>query len=292
MAAALAAAAGYCGGCWLLSGLLLGPHRSAQTTTPPGIDEQAFELLARDGTTIAGVRVDPAGLSRGNVAVFHGLEGARPYAKLRLLAQAGLRGFAIDFRAHGKSGGERSTFGWEERWDAGALLDFIRSEFPGEPLSAWGESLGSAALLYLGDERGDLAALVLECPYADIETAYWNRVDMFAPAWLRFVGYGPKWVIERRLGIDPALLRPVDYAAALDPERVFLARGALDRRVTAVEFEGFARVNPGLKLRTVPGVNHWLFPQSGEPYRSAVLAFLSAASEAASGAPAGLRGSR
>jgi alpha-beta hydrolase superfamily lysophospholipase len=84
---------------------------------------------------------------------------------------------AIDLRAHGESGGRYTTAGFHERHDLAQVIDQLRAEQPKETqtLALFGISLGAAVVLAASVMRDDLAAVVLECPFADYRHAVANH---------------------------------------------------------------------------------------------------------------------
>jgi alpha-beta hydrolase superfamily lysophospholipase len=84
---------------------------------------------------------------------------------------------AIDLRAHGESGGRNVTAGFHERHDLTQVIDQLRAEQPTETqtLALFGISLGAAVVLAASTLRDDLAAVVLECPFADYRHAVSNH---------------------------------------------------------------------------------------------------------------------
>jgi alpha-beta hydrolase superfamily lysophospholipase len=84
---------------------------------------------------------------------------------------------AIDLRAHGESGGRNVTAGFHERHDLTQVIDQLRAEQPAETqtLARFGISLGAAVVLAASTLRDDLAAVVLECPFADYRHAVSNH---------------------------------------------------------------------------------------------------------------------
>jgi alpha-beta hydrolase superfamily lysophospholipase len=84
---------------------------------------------------------------------------------------------AIDLRAHGESGGRYTTAGFHERYDLMQVIDQLRAEQPKETqtLALFGISLGAAVALATSVMRDDLAAVVLECPFADYRNAVSNH---------------------------------------------------------------------------------------------------------------------
>lgn len=120
---------------------------------------------------------------------------------------------ALDFRAHGRSGGNRTTLGYIERFDVLAAVEWIRQECPGLPLVVVGSSMGAAAAaMAMGYENAPIDALVLDSAY--------SRLDYAILGWWRFLGgktletmlYPSVWIGGL---IMPFKLREADVANAL-----------------------------------------------------------------------------
>ena len=90
----------------------------------------------------------------------------------------GFNVLAIDLRAHGESGGRNCTAGFYERDDLDQVIDALRVEKPAatKSLTLFGASLGAAVVAATAPRRTDLAAVVMESPYADYRSAV--RVHM------------------------------------------------------------------------------------------------------------------
>jgi alpha-beta hydrolase superfamily lysophospholipase len=155
----------------------------------------------------------------------------------------------IDLQAHGESPGKQVTFGYLEKHDARAAVEFARQNHPNEPIAVVGVSLGGASAL-LASPLG-IDALVLESVYPNITAAVHNRVAArlgpfsAVPVELFLIQ------LEYRLGISPARLRPIDhlpdvgetkrmFSVALQPKELMLVDRAAHvdlYRVSPVEYK-------------------------------------------------------
>ena len=94
----------------------------------------------------------------------------------------GFNVLAVDLRAHGDSQGAYSTGGYFEREDLAQVIDQFRALRPEESrqLVVLGASLGAAVVAAAAGERegrDDLAAVILECPFADYPGAIMSHAE-------------------------------------------------------------------------------------------------------------------
>jgi pimeloyl-ACP methyl ester carboxylesterase len=194
---------------------------------------------------------------------------------MRFLHAAGFAVLAIDFQAHGMSGGEIITIGALESFDVRASVDWLRSRLPSEKIGAIAISLGGAAAL-VGEAPLDVEALALESVYPDIERATSNRFRMYlgplgAPASRFALSAG-----GRALGVDPEFLRPVDAVRDFRGA-VFVLSGDRDKPTPIAEaIELFDGANEPKRFWAVGGAGHVdLHAYAGQEYERRMLEFLS-----------------
>ena len=209
---------------WLLSSLAVayaltcrhGPRTDEGTPDIGDWKLESHRLKTSDGEELGAWFVE--GMTDGpSVLILHGHKGRR-WNSLRLgklLSSHGCSVLMISHRAHGDSTGEFDDAGYSARRDVCAAVEFLERRRPGRPVIVDGNSLGSAAAIFAAGELGHrVAAYILECPYQDLKTAVWNRVDNCAAS-------GPQsrrlWRLEAG---QPALLA--------SPRRDFSRKG--DRR--------------------------------------------------------------
>ena len=244
--------------------------RGGESTTP--LTE--ITVVTDDGLTLRGSCLEPPN-PRGVLVLFHGIGGERYRGFLSQVTTWGLVGVSFDFRAHGASDGDVTTFGWEERRDVAAVIGVVRSRWPGMKIAAWGISLGGAALCYAAEVTRDLDAVILESVYCDIDSAFEKRVTSHAPAWTVPFALPAKWLVAMRLGIDPSALRPVDFMSRLRPERVLVTTGEKDPWAGPDDVGSLTSRLPGCTSDIVPGaLHHDVWAVGGPAYAARVRAFV------------------
>jgi pimeloyl-ACP methyl ester carboxylesterase len=245
------------------------PPRGRET---PGLTE--ITATTDDGLTLRGSFVEPRD-ARGVLVLFHGIGCERYRSTLHDVARWGLVAVSFDFRGHGASDGDVTTFGWEERRDVAAIVAAVRERWPGRKVAAWGISLGGAALCYAADVARDLDGVVLESVYRDIDSAFEKRVKTYAPGWTLPFTMPAKWLVSARLGIDPKKLRPVDRIGSLRPERVLLTTGENDPWAGPDDLGALAGALPRCEIEVVPGaVHHDVWAAGGDAYAARIRAFV------------------
>jgi alpha-beta hydrolase superfamily lysophospholipase len=133
-----------------------------------------------------------------------------------LFRSLGFNVLAIDLRAHGDSEGAYSTGGFYEREDLTQVIDQLRASRPeaSRQVVLLGLSLGAAVVAAAAGRGGrgardDLAAVILECPFADFPGAILSHADnlgvpgsLFQMAAIRVA----QWIS----GSDFGKVKPVD----------------------------------------------------------------------------------
>ena len=91
------------------------------------------------------------------------------YAQLFL--ERGFNAIIYDQRRHGKSGGKTTSYGYFEKYDLKAVVDWLLAK-EGEEilLGIHGESMGAAtALLYAGELDNRAHFYIVDCPFSDLQ---------------------------------------------------------------------------------------------------------------------------
>ncbi|WP_242371620.1 alpha/beta hydrolase [Anaeromyxobacter sp. SG26] len=201
---------------------------------PKDLDAEPVAFPSASGSDIHGwfVRGRPRA---GAVVLLHGMGANRltMVDRARFLSAAGYSVLLIDFRAHGESPGEESTYGALESRDARAAVEFVRSALPGERVGVIGISMGGAAAL-LGETPLPVEALVLESVYPTIRDAVRDRLR----AWLGPIGPPLTSLVLHSIfprdGVRAADLRPIDRISE-QTAPVLVAAGTADRYTTPSE---------------------------------------------------------
>ena len=178
---------------------------------------------------------------RPTVLLLHGNGGCRGHllGPVERVAADGCSVLMLTLRAHGDSDGDHNDIGWSARRDVAAAVGWLREQHPGRPVVVWGQSLGSAAAVFAApDLPAEVRGYILECPYADLYTAVWNRLRLRMPLVPAAVAYAGMRAVAPVAMPEARHISPVEEARRMPAGvRVLVLAGGDDRLVTPVEAE-------------------------------------------------------
>lgn len=206
------------------------------------VEEQ--RLTTSDGNEIATWYL-PAD-SKKAVVILNGIGANRVglVSRAKFYQQNNYNVIIPDLRGTGESGGEVIAFGWQERFDLEACVDFLKKEEM-ESVAVHGLSLGAATITYSFQENPDYEFVVLESCYDNIDNALKNRVD-FIPL-PSFFFYALEEFTEWRIGAESEQLRPEDYIKKCKYP-TFIMAGDSEKKVKKEETEKIFK-NCGAKTK-------------------------------------------
>ena len=258
----------------------VGPRRKAQNTPADhGLAYEEVTLTTSDGLNLAAWYV-PNASGRGMVIYCHGHTNHRGQMleQAAFLHENGYSGLLFDFRRHGDSEGDLTTFGYYEWRDAQAALRHVVDE-RGEkgPVILWGVSMGAATALLTATEEPEYDAVIAESSYyAASETLRSDLSRIFGLPKIPF-GFLTGTITELRVGIEIDSLDLGRAVAGLGDTAVLLVGGSADRRMPLSNNERLFERIPGARkeIYVAEGATHGdIWEMDREAYAEKVLAFL------------------
>ncbi len=164
-----------------------------------------------------------------------------------------------DSRGHGASEGRLVTYGLLEKYDAIGWAHWLRTAGCRQ-VYGLGESLGASVLIQAAELEPAFAAIVAECPFADLREAAEYRVRAMLPSLVAIPGakivVGSGMIYARLVdGLDFSKVSPVhSIASARSP--ILLIHGREDNRTPPSNSERLAAANRNNPLWLVPNAPH------------------------------------
>jgi hypothetical protein len=223
------------------------------------LPRQEVRIASPFGYKLYGVFI-PVESARGTVIIAHGvtfsLYGSVKY--IDLFRKRGWNVFLYDHRAHGRSGGRLKTYGFYEKHDLKAWVDWVTGR--GETVAVMGESYGAAVALQAAPLIPQVAFIVVDCAYSDLPTLlkYKLKHDYHLPAFPLY--QLTNWMIGLRAGFFCGQVSPLQDIATL-PARtpILFTHGALDDFTPAqMSVELYHAYTGPKRLYLSPGAGHGL----------------------------------
>jgi alpha-beta hydrolase superfamily lysophospholipase len=269
----------------LLHPMRLNPERLQQTEEMlkrTSAAKEDFDIRAPDGVELRGWKVHSSSPNGDWVLLFHGVSDNRTGAlgHAEFLLRHGYDVVMMDSRAHGESGGEIATYGWQERHDEVAVVNGLYSTEPVRHLYALGVSMGAAIALQSAAIEPRIEGVVAEAPFADLREVSYDYAGLHFSPLLGKTLFRPASIfalkeVTKTGGFDPDDVSP-KKAVAARPFRVLLICGTRDVTIPCRHAEQIYSAARGFKeLWIVTGAEHAsALGQAPAEYEKKVVQFL------------------
>lgn len=136
-------------------------------------------LATKDSIKLEGWYI-PADSAKGTICMFHGHGGKKSgnNDEAAVFHKLGYNTFQTDFRAHGNSGGNTCTIGYDESEDVKLAYDYVKAK--GEKnIVLWGISMGASTITKaVKDYQLEPQKVILEMPFGTIKDAVKGRLKI------------------------------------------------------------------------------------------------------------------
>ncbi len=222
------------------------------------LPKEEIRLRSPHGYDLYGLFI-PAPDSRKTVILCHGhtytLYGSVKY--IEIFRKRGYNVLLYEHRYHGRSGGPNVTFGYYEKDDLRACVDWVQERFgAGCEIGIHGESLGAAVALQHAAIDPRPTFYIADCPYASAreEFAYRLKVEYHLPAFPLLPL--ASWITGLRSGFTFDKAAPIAGIDQVTTPILFI-HGLDDRYIPPESSLRLHERKPGLKaLYLVPEARH------------------------------------
>ena len=181
---------------------------SAETYFSQPVQDETF--FSKDGVEISSWFLSDT-TSNKAVIILNGIGGNRTGVTKRadFYHKNNYNVLLPDLRGTGKSGGDAITFGWHERKDLLAAVNFLKEKKGIDTIAVHGLSLGAATITYTFQEQPDYYFVVLESCYDNIENALRHRIETYYVPY--FLAYPMRLMTEKKMEVTQDKISPESY---------------------------------------------------------------------------------
>lgn len=250
-----------------------------------GLEYEEVTLKTFDGVVLKGWFIPSPVVKEAAPAVVlcHGL-GANRSDFTDLAGYLVRRGFHIllfDFRAHGDSGGRRSSFGYTEKEDLRSAIRYLekRKEVDPERVAVYGFSMGAAVAVMTAAEEDSIKAVVSDSSFTNLRDQGINLLKTAYGKWATPLVYPLLWTYRLYFRINPDIVSPLEHISMISPRPVLIIGGEEDEQMPASDAQRlFTVAGKPKELWLVPGAVHGgTLYSAGEEYYRRVGEFFSSA---------------
>ncbi|WP_234399843.1 alpha/beta hydrolase [Paenibacillus popilliae] len=243
------------------------------------LSKEEASILSKDGFRLQGYYIEPHPGGRKVVIIVHGYTANHGFATqfIRLFADEGFNVLLIDQRSHGCSEGRYATYGYYEREDLDAWIDWVRRRVGEDTyIGLHGQSMGGGTVLMHAGMDPGIRFIIADCPYSDLEKLMryqlkdLNRVPLFP-----FMGMLDR-KLRRRAAFSMRDVKPVDRIREKDVPLLLIHGGKDDFVPTSMSVKLYHAKGKGIRrLHIVADAVHaTAYPTDPLGYRGAVYQFL------------------
>jgi pimeloyl-ACP methyl ester carboxylesterase len=222
-----------------------------------GLEFESIELKTSDNLILQGVWI-PADETDKAIIILHGHGGSYDFDLYRAptLHEAGFNVLLFDFRVHGRSEGKRMTFGYEERRDVQAAIEFLHRRGV-QHIGLLGFSYGGMAAMLATPVCADVEAMISDGGPARIRTAIAVRgVELGFPKWLtQPISWLIVGVTSVRLGANLFRYEPIRWVGKITPRPILFIHGEHDQYLPDFD-ELYAAASSPKELWRLPDAGH------------------------------------
>jgi alpha-beta hydrolase superfamily lysophospholipase len=271
----LLAAVLFVGVSWIAALMLTRAHPSFIGDPPADFPYpiESITFTSSDQQTLSGWLV-PAANSKRAIILLHGRGGNRKHMlpRARFFREHGYTALLYDARACGESSGDVVTFGYRERHDVIAAVQFLKDRGCRD-IACLGVSQGGATILFAAEELRGVECVICESVYDEMIHAVDRRMRRYTgvPGCVGACLMVP--FAEQRLELSIDEVKPAEYIGKL-PCPVFIISGERDDRTWPEDTHRlYEAAHEPKELWMIPEAKHEdLFRQAD--YEQKVQAFL------------------
>lgn len=243
-----------------------------------GLNAEEITILSADGIPLSCWLISAGKNARGTVLILHGVSESKivglPLAQA--LHNRGYNVFLYDSRRHGDSGGLYCTYGFYEKYDASAMINYLsgREDLHLGKIGMFGNSMGAAVAIQVAAIDPRVRAVVAESGFATLRSVF----DDYQKRMIKLPFHYLRNIVIRRseklAGFKASAVSPLESIRSIAIP-LLIAHGTADDRINSRYSERlFENANQPKELWLIPNARHDNMAEvGGDEYLNKLCAF-------------------
>lgn len=215
---------------------IIQPPRTSEKILPSDLNLKSIDIniVVEDSINLKGYWIKNDSIqSKSIILLIHGIGGCKEHFLnlSKSLIQIGVETVLIDSRAHGKSGGQFSTYGIKEKKDISQIIDFIKTKNDSIPIGIWGNSMGGAIAIQALELDNRIKFGIIESTFTNLNQIVYDYQKSFT------YGIGLKSLCNIAIneagkiaGFNPDLVSPISSVKNIE-QPTLIAHGEIDENI-------------------------------------------------------------
>ena len=205
-----------------------------------GMEFEDVEFKTSDGLKLKGWLILNNGL-RPTIIACHGFGTNRSDVLMlsEFLYRTGYNIFLFDFRAHGESQGWYTSFGYLEKKDLSAAVEYLKKNqtIKNKNFGAIGVSMGGSIAIMTAAKDSAIKAVVADSPYAGLDRSIIRHTKFLLKTHNNILGRLAVFSYRLRFFTDSSKASPIKSISSISPRAVMIISGTNDPRMPPEDAE-------------------------------------------------------
>lgn len=202
--------------------MLLAPYTKEDQSFYHDVPFEHVSLRSYDGYRLYG-RIYRNGNPGKWIVFVHGYTASHSFmaSHLAMFHRLGYNLLAVDLRSHGESEGVYASYGYHEKHDIVAWVDWLRTHEPVQEVGLHGVSMGAASILQAGPLT-EVDFLIAECPFDDMRQLMRHQLNVLHRLPGDLLLPGINYFLWSRAGFTMNQVRPNDAVEDITAPILFI----------------------------------------------------------------------
>jgi len=218
---------------------------------------KSLSVITNDGKKLSGWHI-PVEKSKGTVLLCHGVSKnkANILKVASIVHSSGYEVYQFDFRGHGDSDESKITYGYDEKKDIKAIINYLKT-LGKNHIGIYGLSMGGAIVLLSAPDNPELKVIIIDSTFTSCEGMIRYRIGKYLPEWLtNILDDLTIFYSSAIFGTDIRQITPIKAVRQIHRPILFITGDADKVVLPSNSFKLYEYANQPKELLVIKGLKH------------------------------------